>query len=68
MILLIFSKILQNFTNIEKWLRRLEQLSFPDIVKLIFERYTTISCQEKNPDKKYYFSMEKFYFQNVKFE
>ena len=55
MILLIFSKILQNFTNIRKWLRRLEELSFPDIVELIFERYTTIPCQEKNPDQKILF-------------
>ena len=55
MILLIFSKILQNFTNIGKWLRRLQELSFPDIVELIFERYTTISCQEKNPDQKILF-------------
>ena len=44
------------------------QLAFLFVIELIFERYIIIPCQEKIHMKNYYFFIEKFEFQNVKFE
>ena len=38
------------------------------IVELIFERYTTKPCQEKNPDQNIVFFHGEIQFQNVEFE
>ena len=54
----------------ENWKMNGPFWSFSDMlnVELIFERYTTIPCQEKIQIKKYYFFMEKINFQNVEFQ
>ena len=65
---MIFSKNLQIFTNIGKWLRRLVRIFFPNLINAIFREYSIISCQKKKRNEKIlFFFMEKFYFENVKF-
>ena len=51
-ILVIFSKMLQNFTNIGKWLRRIVRIFFPNLINAIFREYSIISCQKKKTMKK----------------
>ena len=51
----LFSTFSQNYTKNERWPGRSGYIIIQFNVKLIFERYTTIPDQKKNPDQKILF-------------